>query len=70
MERHPDYLEWMIIALERRSEQWHLALPSLCGAGHVGGFGLVPRGVDAPTRASTCRLTQEPPLQSRAERRI
>ena len=72
VERHPDYLEWMIIALERRSEQWHPKYPESVRrwARRWLRARAAGRGRTNPRSQGHADWTLEPPLQSRAERRI
>lgn len=72
VERHPDYLEWMIIALERRSEQWHPKYPESVRrwARRWLRARAAGRGRTNPRSQGHADWTLEPPLPTRAERRI
>lgn len=72
VERHPDHLEWMILALERRGDRWHPRFPEsvrhwarrwlrACAAG---------RGRTNPRSQGHSDWTLEPPQWTRGERRI
>jgi len=72
VERHPDHLEWMTFALERRGDRWHPRFPEsvrtwarrwlrACAAG---------RGRTNPRSQGYADWTLEPSPWTRSERRI
>jgi len=72
VERHPDHLEWMTIALERRSERWHPRFPESVRTwarrwlrARAAG-----RGRTNPRSQGHADWTLEPLPWKRAERRI
>lgn len=72
VEKHPDHLEWMILALERRGDRWHPRFPEsvrrwarrYLRARSTG------RGRTNPRSQGHADWTLEPPAWTRAERRI
>jgi len=72
VERHPDHLEWMILALERRSDRWHPRFPESVRTwarrwlrARAAG-----RGRTNPRSQGHADWTLEPPQWTRQERRI
>lgn len=72
VERHPDHLEWMILALERRGGRWHPRFPQSVRTwarrwlrARAAG-----RGRTNPRSQGHADWTLEPPQWTRAERRI
>jgi DNA polymerase III epsilon subunit len=72
VERHPDHLEWMILALERRDGKWHPRFPESVRTwarrwlrARAAG-----RGRTNPRSQGHADWTLEPPLWTRAERRL
>jgi DNA polymerase III epsilon subunit len=72
VERHPDHLEWMILALERRGEDWHQRFPE--SVRHWARRWLraraAGRGRTNPRSQGNADWTLEPPIRSRKERRV
>ncbi len=72
VERHPDHLEWMIVALERRGDRWHHRFPESVRkwARRFLRARAAGRGRANPRSQGHADWTLEPPLQTRAERRL
>ncbi len=71
VERHPDHLEWMILALERRGDRWHPRFPEAVRvwARRWLRARAASRSRTNPRSQGAHDWTLDPPLWQRAERR-